>query len=224
MEPVRKPSDAALHLTRREFLTCCSALAVSGAACATLGPDTRSGYALLTDPPLANYEPILSALIRTVLPCEQNGFPVTAEQVQARLLRMFELEGDPRFLLLQRSFVLFDQTDLFPHFRPLAHEERRWRASPESSGPGQVFADDLSHDREQYAMFARAAAPSRFTALTLDRQREYFDLWRRSRFLLRRAFYATSRSLVLITAYSMDEVWPAIGYAGPLLPRAATRS
>jgi len=141
-----------------------------------------------------------------------------------RLLRMFELEGDPRFLLLQRSFVLFDQTDLFPHFRPLAHEERRWRASPESSGPGQVFADDLSHDREQYAMFARAAAPSRFTALTLDRQREYFDLWRRSRFLLRRAFYATSRSLVLITAYSMDEVWPAIGYAGPLLPRPATRS
>ena len=185
-----------------------------------LGPDTRSAYVLLTDPPLGDYEQILRALIRTVLPCEQKVFPVTVAQVQARLLRMFQLERDPRFLLLQRSFVLFDQTDLFPHFQPLAGEEHQLRVEPE--GPDPAFADDLTHDREVYATFAGAAAPTRFISLTLDRQREYFDLWRRSRFLLRREFHATSRSLVMITAYSMAEVWQAIGYAGPLLPARDT--
>jgi hypothetical protein len=187
-----------------------------------LGPDTRSAYALLTDPPLGDYEQILGALIQTVLPCEQQVFPVTVAQVQARLLRMFQLERDPRFLLLQRSFVLFDQTDLFPHFLPLAREEHQLRVAPEKPRPGPAFADDLTHDREVYATFAGAAAPSRFISLTRDRQREYFDLWRRSRFLVRREFHATSRSLVMITAYSMAEVWHAIGYAGPLLPARDT--
>ena len=214
---MRRPPDGAIRVTRRRFLACCSALAVGGQACATLSPDTRSALALLTDPPLADYDQILVALIRTVLPCEQAAFPITAAQVQARMLRMFRLERDPRFLLLQRSFVLFDQTDLFPHFVPLAREEHRLRGTTDAPGAGPVSADDLTHDRELYASFAGAAAPSRFISLTLDRQREYFDLWRRSRFLLRREFHATSRSLVMITAYSMAEVWSAIGYAGPLL-------
>jgi hypothetical protein len=133
---------------------------------------------------------------------------------------MFELERDERFLLLQRSFILFDQTDLFPHFQPLAREEQQLRVPPER--PDTAFADDLTHDRELYAAFAGAAASTRFISLTLDRQREYFDLWRRSRFMLRREFHATSRSLVMITTYSMAEVWHAIGYAGPLLNTRGT--
>ena len=213
---MRSPSDGAIGLTRRQFLACCSALAASGVSCVRLGRDTRSAYALLHDPALREYEPILSGLIQTVLPCEGTAFPVTVAQVQTRLLRIFKLERDPRFLLLQRSFVLFDETDLFPHFLPLAEEEHRLRASSETRAPGPDFAEDLAHDRELHATFAGASAPGRFVALPLDRQRQYFDLWRRSRFLLRREFHATSRSLVMIAAYSMDEVWPAIGYAGPL--------
>jgi hypothetical protein len=222
---MRSRSDHPIRLTRRQFLACCSALAASGASCATLGPDTRSAYALLRDPPLGEYQPILRGLIQTVLPCEDTAFPVTVAQIQARLLRIFRLERDPRFLLLQRSFVLFDQTDLFPHFLPLAQEEHRLRASSETHAPSPEFAGDLTHDRELHASFTGTAAPARFVALGLDRQRQYFDLWRRSRFLLRREFHATSRSLVMIAAYSMDEVWPAIGYAGPLLTvRGTARS
>jgi len=191
-------------------------VAVSAASCTTLGPDTRSAYALLNDPPLGDYDEILRALIRTVLPCELNAFPVSVDQVQARLLRLFELECDPRFLLLQRSFILFDQTDLFPHFLPLMQEEHRWRASLATRPRDPQFTDDLTHDRELYGSFTGAATRSRFVSLSLAHQRQYFDLWRRSSFMLRRAFHATSRSLVMITAYSMDEVWPAIGYAGPL--------
>jgi phage tail protein X len=201
--------DAALTITRRRFLACCSALATAGAGCASLSPDMRSAYALIVDPPLADYEPILRALIGTVLPLDVPAFPVTGQQVEARLVRLFRLERDPRFLLLQRSFVLFDQTDLFPHIAPLANEEKDEGRGTKDEGKKQ--------DRELYARFAGHSGAARFTALPLDRQREYFDLWRRSRFLLRREFHATARSLVMVSAYSMPEVWPVIGYAGPLL-------
>ena len=184
--------DAALGLTRRKFLACCSALAAAGAGCASLAPDMRSAYALIVDPPLADYELILRALIGTVLPLEVPAFPVTGQQVEARLLRLFRLERDPRFLLLQRSFVLFDQTDLFPHFAPLTEEEKDEGRRTQDEGE--------AHDRDLYARFAGHGAPARFTALPLDRQREYFDLWRQSRFLLRREFHATARSLAMVSA------------------------
>jgi hypothetical protein len=190
---------------------------VSYAACARLSSDTRSAYALLTDPPLSDYEQVLNGLIRTVLPFEQVEFPVTVTQVQTRLLHLFRLERDPRFLMLQRMFVLFDQTDLFPHFTPLAIEERRIYDA--GAGETAVFAAAQSHDGELYASFARDTIASRFTSLSLDRQREYFELWRRSRFLLRREFHATARSVIMITAYSMAELWAAIGYAGPFVAR-----
>jgi hypothetical protein len=202
--------DAALGLTRRKFLACCSALAAAGTGCASLAPDMRSAYALIVDPSLADYEPILRALIGTVLPLEVAAFPVTGQQVEARLLRLFRLERDPRFLLLQRSFLLFDQTDLYPHFAPLTNEENDEGRRTKDEGE--------AHDRELYARFAGHGEPARFTSLPLERQRAYFDLWRRSRFLLRREFHATARSLVMVSAYSMPETWAVIGYSGPLLP------
>jgi hypothetical protein len=210
-------TDAAVAITRRRFLMCCSALAAVGSGCATLAPDARVAYALLTDPPLADYDEILGSLIHTVLPLEDPSFPVSRAQVQTRLLQLFRLERDPRFLLLQRSLVLFDQTDLFPHFAPLAIEEQ---------GEGRQTKDGAqAHDRALYARFAESSVPPRWTALALDRQREYFDLWRQSRFLLRREFHATARSLVMVSAYSMSEVWAVMGYAGPLLPgQGAARS
>jgi len=222
--------DAALGLTRRKFLACCSALAAAGAGCASLAPDMRSAYALIVDPPLADYERIIRALIGTVLPLEVPAFPVTGQQVEARLLRLFRLERDPRFLLLQRSFVLFDQTDLFPHFAPLAKAQKEEARGTKGEGrqtqdEGRRTKDEgEAHDRDLYARFAAHGAPARFTALPLDRQREYFDLWRQSRFLLRREFHATARSLVMVSAYSMPETWAVIGYAGPLLPGHGARS
>jgi hypothetical protein len=222
MSPRRDP---ALALTRRRFLACCSALAAAGTGCASLAPDMRSAYALVVDPPLADYEPILRALIGTVLPLEVPAFPVTGQQVEARLLRLFRLERDPRFLLLQRSFVLFDQTDLFPHFAPLANEERIVEGRGAKNEGRGTKDEGKTHDGDLYARFAGHGAPARFTALPLDRQREYFDLWRQSRFLLRREFHATARSLVMVSAYSMPETWAVIGYAGPLLPgHGAARS
>ena len=213
---MRTNPDAAVAITRRQFLACCSALsAAAGVACSTATRDTRSAYALVTDPPLADYEQILDGLIRTVLPLELPAFPVTGAQAKARLLDLFHLERDSRFLLLQRSFMLFEQTDLFPHSAPLSGESHHTEAQGTRDG-GSRRRDDVAHDVALYARFERGGAPLRFTRLAIDRQRDYFDLWRQSRFLLRREFHATARSLVMLTAYSMAETWAVIGYGGPL--------
>ena len=73
-------------------------------------------------------------------------------------------------------------------------------------------------DQSLFRRFGDEPHGRHFTSLPLDRQRDYFDLWRRSRFLLRREFYATARSLVMISAYSMPETWAASATTGPLLP------
>jgi len=67
-----------------------------------------------------------------------------------------------------------------------------------------------------------AAGFSCDTGVTKPDPRAYLDLWRRSGFLLKQQFYASARALVMISAYSMEVVWPAIGYDGPLLPRRRT--
>ena len=56
------PDAALVAITRRKFLACCSALSAAGRlACSTATRDIRSAYALVTDPPLADYEQILAA-------------------------------------------------------------------------------------------------------------------------------------------------------------------
>src|ERR1700692_4799806 len=103
--PDRLPAAA---LSRRTFLSSCSALALSFAGCARLSPQTRSAYALLSDPPLTAYHEVLAGIIRAILPFERREFAVTPEQVEARLLRLFELEEDPRFLALQKTLMFFE--------------------------------------------------------------------------------------------------------------------
>jgi len=73
--------DPAAALSRRTFLSSCSALALSFAGCARLSPLTRAAYALVSDPPFAAYEAALAGIIRAVLPFERSDFPVTPAQV-----------------------------------------------------------------------------------------------------------------------------------------------
>ena len=53
--------------------------------------------------------------------------------------------------------------------------------------------------------------------LGLADQRAYLMLWARSALGMRRRFYQSMKTLVMAATYSMDAVWPLIGYAGPLL-------
>jgi hypothetical protein len=56
-----------------------------------------------------------------------------------------------------------------------------------------------------------------FSELPVGAQRAYLAMWMRSSFIVRRQFARSAKSMVTITAYSMDALWRAIGYRGPLL-------
>jgi hypothetical protein len=211
---------AATAITRRTFLGCCSALAVAAAGCGDLSFRTRVGRNLLNDPPPEAYEAVLDQVIRTVLPLEAAGCPWTADRVRAHLLSLFALEREPRFAAVQRLLVVFDETNLFPHLIPADAERVALDASRDETLDAQV-ARSRAADELLYRHFVtnRNGSDAPFSALGLDRQRQYFDLWRQSAFIVKRQFYASVRSLVLISAYTLEDAWPAISYAGPLLPR-----
>lgn len=208
-------------LSRRTFLSSCSTLALSFAGCARLSPLTRAAYALVSDPPFAAYEAALAGIIRAVLPFERSDFTVTPAQVETQFLRLFEFEQDPRFLALQKTLVFFEQTDLFADLAPIDAELTVRDARERGLNVAAVVSAMRRQDRQLADAFAHSQGDgaSHFSALGLAQQREYFDLWRRSGFLIKQQFYASARSLVMISAYSMEEVWAAIGYQGPLLPR-----
>ena len=220
----RPDLDPAAALSRRTFLSSCSALALCVAGCARESPRTRSAYALLSDPPLAAYQAVLAGIIRAVLPFERSDFPVSPAQVEARFLRLFELEQDARFLALQKTLVFFEQTDLFAGLAPIDAELTARDARERGLDVAALVSSLRQRDRQLAGAFARArgGGPTSFSALGLGRQREYFDLWRQSGFLIKQQFYASARALVMISAYSMEEVWTAIGYDGPLLPLKRT--
>ena len=196
---------------------------LGGSGCTALGRRTRLAYTFVNDPPLEAYRPVLDALVAAVLPSERADFPVTPSAVATRLLTLHDLETDPRFLAVQKMLLYFDQTDLFSDAFPLIGQEQLTI----DAGEHRVNLDELlekkeTHDRGLYAGFATRgpAVEHRFSALTLTRQREYLNLWNRSEFLVRRQFYFSVRALVMIAAYSMDDVWAAIGYDGPVLTRS----
>jgi hypothetical protein len=65
---------------------------------------------------------------------------------------------------------------------------------------------------------------ARFTSLDDDGKDDSLRGWRSSRLAVRRqAFYAI-RNLAFLGYYSQEEVWPLVGYAGPLLAATEQRT
>jgi hypothetical protein len=89
----------------------------------------------------------------------------------------------------------------------------------------RVISEIVAADESSFAAFERDhGASKRFRDLPLDGRRAYLELWRDSASIVKRQFYDSLRSLVMMTTYSMEATWPAIGYAGPLVPRTVTGS
>jgi hypothetical protein len=63
--------------------------------------------------------------------------------------------------------------------------------------------------------------PARFTRMDPAQQDASLQAWATSRLALRRQAFQGVRNLCLFGYYSQPEVWPAIGYQGPLLGRGA---
>jgi hypothetical protein len=208
-------------LSRRSFVGASPLLLAALARCtASIGEQARFAEAFIVDPDWTAYRPVLRALIRLIVPLDDPRFPrVPVETFEERLISMFPLEKEQRFLGLQRTLTLFDQIDLFPVVSgPLLLEEEKAR-----DGGGRALAVALRDaDGAAWRRFvsdhAIAGSPA-FTELPFPAQEAYWRLWRDSESVVKREFHSTMKSLVMITVYSADEVWPAIGYGGPLLQR-----
>jgi hypothetical protein len=187
----------------------------------------RVGEAFVVDPSWESYRPVLRGVVTAVLPFEAAGFPpITPDDVEQRLIALFPLEKELRFLGLQRTIVLFDQLDLFPMMGgPLAQEESKARDLRVRGGDvRRVMSDIAAVDAAAFTSFAQTHRAARFRDLPLVARRAYFDLWRDSASIVKRQFHDALRSLVMMTTWSMDATWPSIGYAGPLLPRTISGS
>jgi hypothetical protein len=214
-------------ITRRDFFTACSLLAAGLAACTTLTDHTRTASTFIIDPPPEEYMPALRSLIRIILPFEHRDFPLTPTQVEARLLRLFPLEEERRFLGLQRTLVFFNQVDLVvvpERAKVLVEEERRAADAPARISRAELrrlIRDRIAREATVFSDFADSLEPKvrYFTALPPERKREYFELWADSELLIKREFAGGVRYLVMATAYSDESVWPALGYDGPLVDR-----
>jgi len=142
--------------------------------------------------------------------------------MEERFLSLFRLEDEERFLVVQKTLLFFDEVDLFPaRFGPLVDDERRlFDASGYSADDfARRIEAKLREDEKLFRAFIShlPAASPKFTGLSVELGRDYLDLWGRSQFGTRRRFYRSAKDLVMITAYSRDDVWKAIGYEGPLL-------
>jgi hypothetical protein len=214
-------------ISRRDFFTACSLLAAGLVACTTLTDHTRTASTFIIDPSPEEYMPALRDLIRIMLPFEHREFPLSVEQVETRLLRLFPLEQERRFMGLQRTLVFFNQIDLVvvpERAKVLIEEERKAADAPARLSRGELrrlIRERIARETAVFSDFAASLEPKvrYFTALPPERQREYFELWAGSELLIKREFAGGLRYLVMATAYSDESVWPALGYDGPLVER-----
>lgn len=218
------------NVSRRAVLQSAPFLLASLVRCSNaLAGRARLAEAFIVDPSWAAYQPILRGIVTAVLPFEMAGFPpVTPSDVEQRLMRLFPIEKERQFLGLQRTIVLFDEIDLFTRTSgPLAQEESKARDLLARGGDiARVVAGINAADEKSYTAFAREhnVTVRRFRDLSLDSRRAYLELWRDSASIVKRQFYDSLRSLVMMTAWSIEATWPSIGYAGPLVPRTAAGS
>jgi hypothetical protein len=218
MSPILKQNEtiatrsSATEMHRREFLSSCGALlvALSGLPLPSLLEPS--------DEHPDDFEPVLCAVIETILPFDHPRFPrVSAPEIQTNLLALFPL-GDESYAAVRKALLVFDDLDLFPLLHPpLGAEER--------AHYGATNADVAAHarwDERRFAEFQGAASSShapRFTALEPPQRANYLRLWGQSAFNSKQRFYYSLKSLVMVTAYSRADLWHAIEYAGPLLER-----
>jgi hypothetical protein len=156
----------------------------------------------------AQSEPVLSALVATIVPIGQPQFPpIGTPQIVARIDALYHLSTDPVF---GASLVAFDNLAGF--------------AVP---SPTLLKLEQMTLGDGLVAPLQRLDATS-FEASKLDRSRtfielstndrvRYLGLWQHSAFNTRRRFYQSVRAATYAALYSMPESWKAIGYAGPMI-------
>jgi hypothetical protein len=162
---------------------------------------------------------VFEALVRAVLPSDDPRFAAIAPAAVAdRADRLFAVGQDTA---VQQNLVLFDDLVQFVSPPPAVGLAEPVLFPPNDAERSASAAVAARTARDAVAYQAASAAwrgqPALFTDLTLAGQRTYLMLWARSALGVRRRFYRSMKTLVMAATYSMDDVWPIIRYAGPLL-------
>jgi hypothetical protein len=199
-------------------------LALGLTGCARLLDNTHLSYLAIDEPPPQVYLPVLKGLIRTVLPFDHPRFPaVSPEAIDRRLIELFPFtQDDEDSLALRKALMIFDAVDLFTAApAPVVAQEADALGIEDrhSSTWSEAVGTKRAADKRIYDEFSgtQAKLPEHFVDLTPDARVKYYTLWSQSAFSVKRRFYRASKTLILVTAWSMDEMWSAIGYAGPLV-------
>jgi hypothetical protein len=210
---------------RRSFLASCSMLALGFTGCARLLDNAHLSYLAIDEPPPQAYLPVLQALVRTVLPFDHPRFPAVSPQaIDRRLAELFPFtQDDEDSLALRKALMIFDAVDLFPAAPAalLAQEADALGIDDQhSSGWTETVGTKRAADERIFAAFSegsQAMRPAHFVELTPEARVRYYALWSQRAFSVTRHVYRASKALILVTAWSMDEMWSAIGYPGPLV-------
>lgn len=209
MNPEFQSSAGSLDQSRREFLTACATLGLAGCGVAA---NSRLARRALVTPEPEQWQPILRALTETIVAFDHPRFPrsVRVEQVESALFSHFPLQDGDGFAALRTGLWVFDDTALFPErLEPFLENERKLGAAP------REIDRAVARDAEA---FRRASVSGSFSELALNSRRRYLNLWAKSALTPRRRFYRAGKILIMLSAYSLPEMWAAIGYEGPLLP------
>src|SRR5450755_1171363 len=191
-------------MDRRKFVVASSASAF--AALAWLR-GSRISFAIAATPaPTLDTRNITLGIVRAVLPFEHERFPrIAPNDVYLRMNAIFALESDVKFA---STLALFDAIQAWEYPpAPLVELERALYGLP-----------DVAHDARLFSAWSSSVAgrATAFTSLTSQDQRSYLALWAQSSFGVRRRIYQSFKAIVCASAYSMDAMWTAIGYEGPL--------
>lgn len=213
-----------LTISRRSFIIACSALTLGLSGCTSLLKNTRYTSYFMIDPSPNQYVPILRAVIKAVLPFEHPKFPaITVEELEHQFLTYFPLEGDDKIKAIPQGLLIFNDLSLYAH--PLAPLIAQEEFLFDDLDPIQeveqkeLIEGKLQEDQKSYKEFSNSLSSlaADFTDLPLDESRNYLKLWATSSFGIKRRFYRSLKTLIMISAYSRKELWQSIGYDGPLL-------
>jgi hypothetical protein len=157
---------------------------------------------------MAQGEPVLSALVATIVPIGQAQFPpIGTPLIVARIDALYHLSTDPVF---GASLQVFDNLAGFAVPSPtlLKLEQMTLRDG--------LLAALQRRDATSFEA-SKLDPSSKFIELSTNDRTRYLGLWQHSAFNTRRRFYQSIRAATYAALYSMPESWNAIGYAGPLI-------
>jgi hypothetical protein len=150
----------------------------------------------------------LAPLIETLLPLGSPEFPdVTGPMISDRIESLYHLGDSAAFAA---SLAMFMQPTSFLKSTAVLY------AAEQSMDPHIDLAEMNAADARAYQL-ANLPDAKDFAALTPGQRTAYLRLWSHSAFNTRRRFYQSVRFLTFAAFYSLPQVWPAIGYAGPVL-------